>query len=143
MSIKRRVDYIEQDRGYGTPCWIWQRCVTVNGYGTFRRGNNGPQKLAHRDYYEKVKGPIPEGLVIDHLCRVQVCVNPEHLEAVTLKENILRGEGMGAKYARRTHCAKGHPFSGDNLIPSPPSRPGARGCRTCERERSRRRKKAA
>jgi hypothetical protein len=60
-------------------------------------------------------GPIPEGKQLDHLCRNRACINPEHLEPVTAKENILRGESFSAKNARKTHCIHGHELSGDNL----------------------------
>lgn len=79
--------------------------------------------------HELHKGPIPEGLVIDHLCRNRGCVNPDHLEAVTQRENILRGEGLAAANARKTHCPKGHPYSGENLYVVPSS--GRRQCRIC------------
>jgi hypothetical protein len=66
-------------------CWVWQRGVTALGYGCDKDG------MAHRVYYERHKGPIPEGLYIDHLCRNPPCVNPDHLEPVTPAENIRRG----------------------------------------------------
>jgi hypothetical protein len=78
-------EYVAQDRGFATPCWIWQRRVNEKGYG---HGNNG---LAHRAYYEALHGKLPVGLVLDHLCRVRACVNPDHLEPVTNAENIQRG----------------------------------------------------
>lgn len=89
---------------------------------------------AHRVVYEELVGPIPDGLMLDHLCRVRHCVNPEHLEPVTNRENVLRGEGHSAKAARATHCLKGHPYAGENLrILSN----GWRRCRACHRERER------
>lgn len=88
----RSAQYIEENHGHGTPCWIWQRAVDSGGYGKWRKDG---EYLAHRVYYKKAKGPIPEGLTIDHLCRVHSCVNPEHLEAVTNIENMRRG--LGAK----------------------------------------------
>jgi hypothetical protein len=90
----KAVRYIEQDRGYHTPCWIWQLALNNHGYPCVG-GSTGRQLrgLAHRLYYERVHGPIPAGLVIDHLCRVPACVNPDHLEAVTQAENCRRGPG--------------------------------------------------
>lgn len=81
--------YIEEDRGFKSPCWIWQLFTNKDGYGHY------PSKtgslLAHRRYYEHAKGSIPAGLQLDHLCRVRPCVNPEHLEPVTRTENQRRG----------------------------------------------------
>ncbi len=87
-----RPEYRVVDRGYETPCWVWQKTIMrPRGYGTTH--HNGKSVMAHRWYYEQHKGPIPEGLHIDHLCRVNACVNPDHLEAVTCKENLRRGKG--------------------------------------------------
>jgi len=82
-------EYTEEDRGYATSCWVWQHGKTPEGYG--RKHTGGRTVYAHRYYYERVNGPIPDGLEIDHLCRVRECVNPGHLEAVTTTENIRRG----------------------------------------------------
>jgi hypothetical protein len=84
-----QTDYTEQDCGYGTPCWIWQRAVQVGGYGLAYSA--GRQRLAHRAYYELHVGPIPDGLTLDHLCRQRNCVNPAHLEPVSQTENTRRG----------------------------------------------------
>lgn len=81
-------EYIEEDRGYSTPCWVWNRYTDLAGYG--RKGVLGKTQLAHRWYWESVNGPVPDGLVVDHLCNVKGCVNPEHLEPVTQSENQYR-----------------------------------------------------
>jgi hypothetical protein len=87
---KSPVDYLVEDRGYKTPCWIWQLAKRPLGYGVGPRVD-GKLTLAHVLYYLKFKGPIAEGMELDHLCRVPSCVNPDHLEPVTHAENIQRG----------------------------------------------------
>lgn len=88
-SYKKTPEYLEEDRGYETPCWVWQRTLFVQGYG--KKIVEGRSLRAHGVYYERAKGPVPEGLQLDHLCRVKSCVNPNHLEAVTQEVNIQRG----------------------------------------------------
>lgn len=95
-------------------CWLWTGALSTGGYGMI--GNIGGSKYAHRILYEQQFGPIPKGLELDHLCRVRCCVNPAHLEAVTRRENIMRGIAPSAKQAKQTHCKNGHPLSGENLI---------------------------
>lgn len=81
--------YDIEDRGYKTPCWVWNRATNVWGYSKIKRYSK--TGAAHRLFYESYIGAIPLGLDIDHLCRVRLCVNPDHLEAVTCAENIRRG----------------------------------------------------
>lgn len=81
----------------GPDCWLWTGCV-VNRYGQFK--TNGQQFQAHRWAWEELRGPIPDGLVLDHLCRRPLCVNPDHLEVVTQRENIRRGNSPIAAYMR-------------------------------------------
>lgn len=82
------IRHLEQDRGYETPCWIWQ-LTKAQGYGKTKI--RGKWHLAHRVFYEDHVAPIPEGLVIDHLCCQRDCVNPDHMEPVTIAENVRRG----------------------------------------------------
>ena len=104
----------------------------INGYGV--RYYQGRQQRAHRISYEMAVGPIPDGVVIDHLCRNRACIRPGHLEAVTQRENILRGAAPSAAYAVATHCKSGHPLSGDNLILRSSRKSGGRECQACKRE---------
>jgi len=90
-------------------CWLWTAHKNRQGYGAFDR------VMAHRWSYNHFVGPIPEDLVLDHLCRNRACVNPDHLEAVPSPVNILRGFGPPANNKRRTHCLAGHHLSGDNV----------------------------
>lgn len=122
----------------GTGCWVWRRGLNDSGYGWIKSG--GRTRRAHRVAYELVKGPIPDGLEIDHLCRVRACINPDHLEAVTHRENQLRGKTVGAANARKTHCLRGHPYDATNTY-RPPS--GGRHCRGCLNRRARQKRATA
>lgn len=113
-------------------CIEWTGCLSTQGYGRIR--SNGVTHYAHRLAYEWAKGPIPEGMQIDHLCRNRACVNPEHLEAVTHQTNVARGVSPMADQKRQTHCKRGHPLDGDNLYLT---KAGKRQCRECIRLRSR------
>lgn len=113
------------------PCWLWIARLYRNGYGRFTIG--GRPLLAHRWLYEQENGPIPTNLECDHLCRVRSCVRLSHIELVTRRENLLRGETVVARNTRVTHCPQGHPYDEENTYPIPS---GGRGCRACRHQHS-------
>lgn len=124
---------------WGNGCWLWTGC-TGGGYGRFVF--EGKVRQAHRVAYEAFIGPIPEGLQIDHLCRNRACVRVSHLEAVTQRENVLRGVGASAQHARQTHCIHGHEFTPENtFVQAEGQQKGRRRCRTCVLESNRRSKR--
>ena len=114
--------------------WLWTGGTATNGYG--RADVDGRNQAAHRVAYEWLVGPIPTGLELDHLCGVRNCVNPAHLEPVTHKENIARGDTITSRASAKTHCPRGHELAGQNLVPSS-LRKGRRDCLTCSRQRAR------
>lgn len=95
-------------------CWLYNGALAADGYARVKDASSDLALLVHRVTYEKLVGPIPGGLVLDHLCRVRHCVNPEHLEPVTHLENLRRG--VKARLGERTHCSKGHEFTPENTI---------------------------
>lgn len=103
-------------------CWLWTGYVDRGGYGKFNRGDN-QMVQSHRFSYEQTVGPVPDGLELDHLCRVKHCVNPAHLEPVTHDENMRR------RAEAQTHCKWGHEFTTENTRIS---RRGFRICRACD-----------
>jgi hypothetical protein len=122
-----------------TGCWNWQGSKAgPMGYGQIQRSltTTGGARLnvyTHRVMYEAYREPIPPGMTIDHLCRNVLCCNPDHLEVVTLKENVLRGTSLSAQNKRKTHCKRGHELAGHNLIINIR---GERQCRVCHNWRS-------
>ena len=119
-----------------TGCLRYTGSITRDGYGRVTVSTKTPRtQPVHRVVYEAVVGPIPEGLHIDHLCRNRACVNPVHLEPVTNRENMLRGATVSGINAAKTHCSKGHPLSGDNLLleKRKDREHPKRCCRTCRR----------
>lgn len=115
------------------PCWLWTGGLNNRGYGMFT--SNGRRWLTHRWAYVQIIGLIEAGYELDHLCRRPQCCNPGHLEAVTHRENVMRGEAPTATNARKTHCVRGH----DDWHVKPN---GRRSCRECHRQEERRRKQS-
>lgn len=121
------------DKNGPAECWPWiaGRGGTNQEYGMFYVGKR--HTTAHRVAYELLVGPVPDGLQLDHLCRNKICVNPSHLEPVTSKVNVLRGTGLTAINARKTHCSRGHFYDSGNTY----VHQDKRYCRECGRIRHR------
>lgn len=118
-----------------TGCRIWIGTKNNEGYGRVGAGGRtGQMQLAHRAAYELAKGKIPRGLVLDHLCRTPACINPDHLEAVTQRENVLRGDSRAGLAMRREACVRGHLWTIETTYWSESC---GRKCRVCGREDSR------
>lgn len=130
----RFLDKVEPEPNSG--CWLWVGCVSSRGYGKIKADRlvDGRKDVnAHRVAWSLYRGPLSPGLVIDHLCRVSLCVNPAHLDLVSEGENIRRGISPNIILHREQRCAQGHPFSmgmrGAN---------GKQRCRPCNNARARR-----
>lgn len=119
-------------------CWEWIGAKSADGYGTLRI--DGTTAYMPRFAYELLIGPVGVGLEPDHLCRNRGCVNPWHLEPVTHRENILRGESPQAINARKTHCIRGHKFTPENTRRD---NSGGRSCRACQKMRDSNRRQSA
>jgi hypothetical protein len=120
-----------------TGCWKWTGATSTRGYGSLGWAKDGLGGRTHRVVYELLVGPIPEGLVLDHLCRLTRCVNPAHLEPVTQKVNIERGllpSRRTVHNTSKTRCPAGHPYDEANTYQSPKT--GNRGCLICRRASS-------
>lgn len=126
--------YVVEDRGYETPCWIWQGKLNSSGYGP------------HVREWEKVNGPVPAGRQLDHLCRVRVCINIDHMEPVTPRENTLRSanpEITRQRHAVITHCPQGHEYTPENTRLKQRKSGANRICRACNREYMRKKRATA
>ncbi|MBP27876.1 MAG: endonuclease [Methylobacterium sp.] len=128
--LQQRIDALSMPEP-NSGCILWFGTGSRSGYGLISLPKpHGRQVFAHRLAYELAVGEIQAGLVIDHLCRTPRCINPAHMEPVTLGVNTLRGVGITAAQARQTHCKRGHPLSGSNLYRMPDN---GRVCITCRR----------
>ena len=121
----------ERQTFYVGDCIVWTGATDAKGYGIFgiKDGERWTSIKAHRFAYEQRCGQVPAGLQLDHLCRVRCCVNPAHLEAVTLQENVARG-ATGICNRSKTHCPNGHIYDHANTYQIPT---GGRGCKECRR----------
>lgn len=121
------------DKNSGGSCWVWTGAKFVSGYGMMVV--NYKYLRAHRWAYEYFVGPIPNGLELDHLCRNKLCVNPDHLEAVTHKVNMERSvHPMGPRPKPVSSCKRGHEFNAENTDYRPTSTGGvSRNCRICQK----------
>lgn len=128
--LDRLMDAVTLDEN---DCWL----VASEGTYTQVMASVGINYYVHRLTYAAFREPIPDGLVIDHLCKVKNCCNPWHLEAVTQRENVLRGDTIPARHASLTHCPRGHAYDEANTR----VHKGKRYCRACQRERWHERKR--
>lgn len=133
LSIRFEEKYIPEPM---SGCWLWTASLTDSGYGQIGSpGGRGLRPMeAHRAAWELYRGKIPDGLDIDHLCRNRACVNPDHLEPVSRQINLLRGIGIPAINAAKTHCKHGHEFTPENTYIHTIKGHTQRQCLTCRRE---------
>jgi hypothetical protein len=130
MISESRLDSIFSRVVYDGGCWLWLGAL-CDGYGMVSIG--GKDRKPHRLVYEALVGPVPDGHVLDHLCRNRACCNPMHIEVVTNAENIKRGLA-GRNNADKTSCANGHPYDERNtrMVYRPDGSFRCRRCRACE-----------
>lgn len=133
------VFWLQVDKNGPNGCWIWKGKLNKAGYGQFKC-MDFTTRFTHRIAYALYHGELPPWsnkpprVEIDHLCRVVACLNPDHLEAVTHTENLRRGKTVNARFAKQTHCKRGHEFTPDNIYWKTYSWGRARNCRRCQRE---------
>jgi len=119
-----------------TDCWNWRGNLSQDGYGQFHY--NGATTVAHRFIYECTHGAIPGNMTVHHQCNNRACVNLNHLELLSKRDNVLLNGGLTAINAAKTHCIRGHAFDDKNTYVNPT---GARECKACRRIRKRKSQK--
>lgn len=125
-------EYLIEDRGYETPCWIWQKCTKAKGYGariySKKDGGDGKTYPAHKVYWMMKHGASIPGMDIHHLCRIKACVNPDHLQALAHVEHCIITRKEDDHRGKLTHCKHGHPFDAENTVIR---KDGMRRCKPC------------
>lgn len=128
------------DTTAGEGCWQWLAYKSPSGYGTIRI--NKKNTMAHRQAYELLVNKIPSDMTVDHLCKNPSCVNPSHMEIVTLSENVIRAKpwekacvASGVVQSSKMSCPKGHSYDNINTYVTPK---GRRDCKECRRAACRR-----
>lgn len=131
-SKSKPVGYVVTESG----CWEWVGRIGSDGYGRWTRhvGGRTIGTTAHRALWERTLGPLSDDLDLDHLCRNRGCVRLDHLEPVSRRENVLRGIGVAAIHALKTHCANGHLFDAANTYVNPNKKHPCRACRKCHQD---------
>jgi len=123
---KSPVEFIEEDRGYETPCHFWQRALTADGNG--HMATKDGTRSARRVVYERERGPIPDGHILEARCKVAACVHPDHMDVITPAEALRRrGIPTPVPRAKRATCKRGHPWTPENTVINA----HGRQCRTC------------
>lgn len=121
-TVENMMRYVDKT----SSCWLWNGPLASNGYSKTKYRLK--HTSGHRAFYLHFRGEIPPGMHLDHICRVRSCVNPDHLEIVTPRENLLRGNGHAAINSKKKSCKRGHELAGKNLYLTPD---GRRNCKIC------------
>lgn len=135
MMMTTQLRFVKKISAQYSGCWEWTASCNQKGYGNFYYCRCVGK--AHRFAWEQAHGPVPDGMVLDHICKNRKCVNPKHLRTVTNRDNVLHNsESVIARNAKKTHCKHGHEFTTENTIVRSS---GGRDCLICKRERDKKR----